>query len=81
MQEYSYHTFFQSRNGKQAGDPKKAAKAIYEITRESKPPVRLFLGIDAYQAAKEKGQHFIDVVEQTKNWTLATDLDPEEQKD
>ena len=69
MDEYIYHTFFQSRNGKQAGDPKKAAKAIYEITRESKPPLRLALGRDAYQKTKEKGKHFIDVVEQTKHWT------------
>ena len=35
-------------DGKQPGDPVKAAKAMYELAQSSEPPLRLVLGSDAH---------------------------------
>jgi NAD(P)-dependent dehydrogenase (short-subunit alcohol dehydrogenase family) len=40
--------FQRDYNGKQPGDPKKAAQAIVQLAQEQKPPLRLLLGSDAY---------------------------------
>jgi len=40
--------FQRNCNGKQPGDPKKAAQAIVQLTLERNPPLRLLLGSDAY---------------------------------
>jgi NAD(P)-dependent dehydrogenase (short-subunit alcohol dehydrogenase family) len=40
--------FQRDYNGKQPGDPKKAAQAIVRLTHEQNPPLRLLLGSDAY---------------------------------
>lgn len=45
--------FQRDYNGKQPGDPKKAAKAIVRLTQEQKPPLRLLLGSDAYNGAEK----------------------------
>jgi NAD(P)-dependent dehydrogenase (short-subunit alcohol dehydrogenase family) len=45
--------FQRDYNGKQPGDPKKAAQAIVRLTQEQKPPLRLLLGSDAYDAAEK----------------------------
>lgn len=39
--------FQRDYNGKQPGDPKKAAQAIIQPTQERNPPLRLLLGSDA----------------------------------
>jgi NAD(P)-dependent dehydrogenase (short-subunit alcohol dehydrogenase family) len=49
MPEYAgtvgkFETFLQRVNGKQPGDPRKAAEAIYQIAGMDKPPLRLVLG-------------------------------------
>ncbi|KAJ8609747.1 hypothetical protein MRB53_038984 [Persea americana] len=36
------------RNGTQAGDPKKGARAMYEIAKMDDPPLRTVIGSDAY---------------------------------
>jgi short-subunit dehydrogenase len=41
-------------NGKQSGDPEKAATAIIELGQMEKPPLYLLLGEDAYQRAMTK---------------------------
>jgi NAD(P)-dependent dehydrogenase (short-subunit alcohol dehydrogenase family) len=46
--------FQRDYNGKQPGDPTKAAQAIVQLTREQKPPLRLLLGSDAYNADREE---------------------------
>jgi hypothetical protein len=45
--------FQRAYNGKQPGDPKKAAQAIVRLTQEQKPPLRLLLGSDAYNGAEK----------------------------
>src|SRR6202167_2630737 len=45
--------FQRNYNGKQPGDPKKAAQAIVQLTQERNPPLRLLLGSDASAAAEK----------------------------
>lgn len=53
---------YQESVGKQAGDPARAAAAIYAAVKCATPPARLLLGNEAYEAAQEKltamGQEF-----------------------
>lgn len=46
--------WLRSVDGKQAGDPKRAAQAILSVTNATNPPLRLLLGTDAVEAAYEK---------------------------
>jgi hypothetical protein len=45
----------QAKDGKQAGDPARAAKALMQVLDSDKPPVHLVLGTDAMRLV-EKGQ-------------------------
>jgi len=38
------------RNGTQAGDPAKGARAMWEIAQMQDPPLRTVIGSDAYTA-------------------------------
>lgn len=42
------------RNGTQAGDPKKGAKAMYKLAVMDDPPLRMVIGSDAYEAIEGK---------------------------
>lgn len=44
----------EARNGKQDGDPAKAAEVIWQITNTDNPPLRLPLGQTAYNALRQK---------------------------
>jgi NAD(P)-dependent dehydrogenase (short-subunit alcohol dehydrogenase family) len=62
-------------NGKQAGDPVKAAAALIKIADEANPPLHLFLGTDAYNGANAK---ITDVQKDLENWkslTISTDFE------
>jgi NAD(P)-dependent dehydrogenase (short-subunit alcohol dehydrogenase family) len=48
--------FQRDYNGKQPGDPKKAAQAILKVAGMSSPPLRLLLGSDAYNGALRNDQ-------------------------
>lgn len=50
----STHERFLAMDGKQAGDPEKAAAAIIKIANEDEPPLYLLLGSDAYDRAMAK---------------------------
>ncbi|KAG4443945.1 hypothetical protein IFR05_000585 [Cadophora sp. M221] len=41
-------SYMVARNGNQPGDPRKAAKAMYELAMMENPPPRIVLGTDAY---------------------------------
>ncbi|MFC4812637.1 oxidoreductase [Paenibacillus sp. GCM10023250] len=61
-------------SGKQPGDPKKAAKAIYTVANVENPPLRLLLGSDAVKLALMVDQAKI---EETKKWeelSVSTDF-------
>jgi NAD(P)-dependent dehydrogenase (short-subunit alcohol dehydrogenase family) len=57
--------FQRSYDGKQPGDPAKAAAAVLHIASLSNPPLRLLLGRDAYDAAEK---HVLEMLESDSKW-------------
>jgi NAD(P)-dependent dehydrogenase (short-subunit alcohol dehydrogenase family) len=65
--------FQRSYNGRQPGDPAKAAAALLHVASLSEPPLRLLLGSDSYAAAEKSA---LDKIESDRNWkdlSLSTD--------
>jgi NAD(P)-dependent dehydrogenase (short-subunit alcohol dehydrogenase family) len=67
--------FQRDYNGKQPGDPTKAAQAIVQLTREQKPPLRLLLGSDAYNAAEKNDLARLEEAKAWKGLSLSTDFE------
>jgi len=61
------------RSGKQAGDPKRAAKAIVEMYESANPPLYLLLGETAYNSAKKKIESMQSDIETWKETTIHAD--------
>ena len=57
--------FQRNYDGKQPGDPLKAAAAVLQIASLSEPPLRLLLGTDAYAAAEK---HAHEVLMSDRKW-------------
>jgi NAD(P)-dependent dehydrogenase (short-subunit alcohol dehydrogenase family) len=66
--------FQRDYNGKQPGDPKKAAQAIVQLTKERKPPLRLLLGSDAYNGAEKNDLARLEEARTWKELSLSTDF-------
>jgi NAD(P)-dependent dehydrogenase (short-subunit alcohol dehydrogenase family) len=65
--------FQRSYNGKQPGDPAKAAAVLLHVASLSEPPLRLLLGSDSYAAAEKSA---LDKIESDRHWkdlSLSTD--------
>ncbi len=65
-------------NGRQPGDPAKAAAALLHVASLSEPPLRLLLGSDSYAAAEKSA---LDKIESDRNWkdlSLSTDYSSDE---
>ena len=65
--------FQRDYNGKQPGDPAKAAAALLHIASLSEPPLRLLLGSDAFNAAE---RHALQVLASDREWkdlSISTD--------
>lgn len=60
-------------NGNQPGDPKKLAQVLIKIAAEANPPLHLFLGSDAYDAANQKIAAVQKDLETWKSLTTSTD--------
>jgi len=71
------HARYLSIDGKQPGDPVKAAEALIEIAASPEPPTLLFLGSDAYNRATTKMRHLEEIIEKWKGLTLSTQLETE----
>ena len=63
------------RNGKQGGDPAKAAKAMYEIATMEDVPLRCCLGSDAYAAMEKKVETYGESVRKFEKLTKSCDVD------
>jgi NAD(P)-dependent dehydrogenase (short-subunit alcohol dehydrogenase family) len=63
-------------NGKQPGDPAKAAAAVLRITSIDNPPLRLILGSDAFQAIEQNDLAMLNSDRQWKELSLSTDFMP-----
>lgn len=62
-------------NGNQAGDPEKLADVLIKIAAGKNPPLHLFLGTDAYNAANQKIAAVQKDLEQQKELTISTDFE------
>lgn len=81
LPEYSgtvgkFETHLQRINGKQPGDPGKAAEAIYQIAGIEKPPFRLVLGKYAHDMYTRKIKALGDELEAWKTVGWPTDFSP-----
>jgi NAD(P)-dependent dehydrogenase (short-subunit alcohol dehydrogenase family) len=65
--------FQRSYNGKQPGDPAKAAAALLHIASLSEPPLRLLLGSDCYAAAEKNALEKLESDRRWKDLSLSTD--------
>ncbi len=60
--------------GRQIGDPKKGAAAIFQIVRESKPPLHLVLGSDAVRRTRDKQAQLSADLQRWETVSLGTDF-------
>ena len=65
--------FQRNYDGKQPGDPVKAAAALIHIAALADPPLRLLLGSDAYAAAEKHAQEILASDRQWKDLSVSTD--------
>jgi len=63
-----------SSDGKQAGDPDRAAEIFIELAENPEPPMHLFLGNDAYNRAAKKLADMSEELEHWKPVTVAADF-------
>ncbi|MGO8994029.1 MAG: oxidoreductase [Polyangiaceae bacterium] len=67
--------FQRDYNGKQPGDPTKAAAAILTIAGQDEVPLRLLLGSDAVRVAEETERARIDADQKWRSLSVSTDFD------
>lgn len=65
--------FQRNYDGKQPGDPVKAAAALIHIAALADPPLRLLLGSDAYDAAEKHTLQILASDQQWKDLSVSTD--------
>jgi len=61
-------------NGKQPGDPAKAASVLLELALSDEPPLRILLGRDAYEAAEKNDEARLALTRESKTLSLSTDF-------
>lgn len=64
-----------ARNGTQAGDPPKGAKAFYELAIMKDPPLRCVVGTDAYKAIMTKIKTYDENYKKYEKLSNSTDVD------
>ncbi len=65
--------FQRAYDGKQPGDPVKAAAALLHIASLPNPPLRLLLGSDAYNAAEQHALQILGFDKEWKDLSISTD--------
>ena len=68
--------FQRDYDGKQPGDPTKAAAVLLHIAAMPEPPLRLLLGSDAYHAAEQSALQRLDSDRKWRELSTATDYAP-----
>jgi NAD(P)-dependent dehydrogenase (short-subunit alcohol dehydrogenase family) len=66
--------FQRDYNGKQPGDPVRAAAALLKLAALNEPPVRVVLGSDAYNAAENNDLAKIELGRKWKDLSYSTDF-------
>jgi hypothetical protein len=64
-----------ARHGTQAGDPKKGARAMYDLAVMSNPPLRVVIGSDAYKGIMNKIETYEENYLKYKDLSNSTDVD------
>jgi NAD(P)-dependent dehydrogenase (short-subunit alcohol dehydrogenase family) len=67
--------FQQNFNGRQPGDPVKAARVILRIAATDDPPLRLLLGSDAVEGVEKADRAKTESDQQWRSLSLSTDFD------
>jgi NAD(P)-dependent dehydrogenase (short-subunit alcohol dehydrogenase family) len=67
---------FASSGGTQPGDPRRAGEAIFDVTRDPSPPLRLPLGADALERIGAKLDQVRQDIARTRSIAIATTFDP-----
>ncbi|MEU1535696.1 oxidoreductase [Streptomyces fagopyri] len=67
----------QAKDGRQAGDPMRAAKALLEVLDSDKPPVHLVLGSDALRLVEQGQRQLADDVAAWSELSISTDFPSE----
>jgi NAD(P)-dependent dehydrogenase (short-subunit alcohol dehydrogenase family) len=67
------HAKYAAMDGAQLGDPDKAAAVFISLAENPAPPVRLYLGSDAYSRAKAKIGLLTEELEANKQLSFSTD--------
>ena len=65
--------FQRAYNGKQPGDPARAAAVVLHIASLSDPPLRLLLGRDSYNAAEKQALQTLESDRQWRDVSVSTD--------
>jgi len=68
------HERYLRMDGKQIGDPVKAAEVFIQLAESANPPVLLYLGSDAYNRAAAKSAHLCDQLEKWKELSFSTQI-------
>jgi NAD(P)-dependent dehydrogenase (short-subunit alcohol dehydrogenase family) len=67
---------YMAGNGRQPGDPDKAAEIFIQLAESNDPPVHLLLGVDAYNRATRKVAGLQDEMTQWQGITESADFPP-----
>ena len=67
-------------NGRQPGDPAKAATALLRLASMEEPPLRIVLGSDAYNSAEKNDLTKIELARKWKDLSYSTDFPQEGSK-
>jgi NAD(P)-dependent dehydrogenase (short-subunit alcohol dehydrogenase family) len=69
--------YIENEDGRQAGDPNKAARAIMDVLDSEDPPLRLALGPDAVDAIRAKHQALSEELARWESLARSTTFDEE----
>ncbi len=70
----SSHEKYAAMNGSQIGNPELLAQVFIDLVKNPNPPVRLYLGSDAYKRATEKVELLSEELESNKYISYSTDF-------
>ncbi|WP_312900045.1 SDR family oxidoreductase [Chryseobacterium taichungense] len=68
------HEKYTTMNGTQIGNPEKLALVLIDLAENPNPPVRIYVGSDAYTRAKEKIRLLSEELERNKDISYSTDF-------
>ncbi|MDT3406851.1 UNVERIFIED_CONTAM: hypothetical protein QE387_001168 [Pseudacidovorax intermedius] len=68
------HEKYAAMNGTQIGDPEKLSQTLINLAEDPNPPVRLYVGSDAYNRATEKIDVLSEELKSNQHISFSTDF-------